>query len=519
MTTFSDLVAEARVKLLEDGADESYADAVTTYLGLCIGRLANRSSSQCIWNAIREEIEQVFARNALPMIWVYAEANPFSHSSGNFFGQVEYLADALARVPAEASGTVRQLDAAASETWGRAMVCTDPPYYDNVPYADLSDFFYVWLRRCLTKVDPQLFSTILVPKAQELIAEPARQGSWEAAAAFFEAGLRQSFVNMLSIHEDAFPLTLFYAFKQAEDAGDGAGHASTGWETMLQGLLDAGASITGTWPVRTEKGGGLRDFGRAALASSIVLVCRPREHTAPLGTRREFLGALKKELPGALHRLQQGNIAPVDLAQASIGPGMAIFSRYSRVVEADGSRMSVRSALGLINQVLDEILAQQESDFDSESRWAVAWFEECGTEAGPFGKAETLSRAKDTALNALVQAGIVEARGNKVRLLARSELPQTWDPISDPRLTVWEVTQYLVHYLESGGEAKAAELLHRVGYLGDTARELAYRLYTISERKRWAKEALAYNGLIVAWPAIVAAARQIASGGMQQELL
>jgi putative DNA methylase len=521
MTTFVELVSEARTRILADGADDAYADAVTTYLALCVDRLANRCSSQCFWNPGRETVEQVFARNALPMIWVYSEANPFSNSTGNFLGQVEYLAEVLERVPARGTANVRQLDAAAPGAWdGPVLVCTDPPYYDNVPYADLSDFFYVWLRRCLAKIEPELFSTILVPKAQELIAEPARQGSWEAAATFFETGLRRAFENMLAVHDDAYPLTLFYAFKQAEDTGDGSGHASTGWETMLQGLLDAGAMITGTWPVRTEQPGGLREVGRAALASSIVLVCRRRPTSAPLGTRREFLAAMRAELPDALRRLQLGNIAPVDLAQASIGPGMAVFSRFARVVEADGSSMAVRAALGLINQALDEILAEQEGDLDPESRWAVAWFEECGTETGPFGKAETLSKAKDTAINALVQAGIVEARGNKVKLLDHRALPPGWDPITDPRLTVWEVTQHLIAALDSGGEEKAAALLRQVGALGDAARELAYRLYSICERKQWSKEALNYNGLIIAWPAIAAAAsRAPVAHSIQQELL
>lgn len=507
LTTFCQLVGEARDQLLSDGADPAYADAVTTYLGLCVSRLANRCSSQNFWNSSREEVEQVFARNALPMIWAFAEANPFSESTGNFLGQVDYLANALERVPARGYATVRQLDAAAPGTWrGPAVVCTDPPYYDNVPYADLSDFFYVWLRRCLSKTDPDLFSTLLVPKAQELIAEPARQGNWEAAAAFFESGLRKAFENMLAVHDDAYPLTLFYAFKQSEDIGDGSGHASTGWETMLQGLLDAEAMIVGTWPVRTERPGGLREVGRAALASSIVLVCRRRAASAPLATRRELLAALKSELPGSLRVLQHANIAPVDLAQASIGPGMAIFSRYTRVVEADGSKMSVRAALGLINQVLDEILAEQEGDLDPESRWAVAWFEDAGIDWGPFGKAETLSKAKNTAVNGLVHAGIVEQKGNKVRLLPRTELPLNWDPVGDARLTVWEVTQHMLRALETGGEAKAADILRRVGSLGDAARELAYRLYVICERKKWAQEALAYNGLVTAWPELLAVA-------------
>ncbi|HLI44649.1 MAG TPA: DUF1156 domain-containing protein [Acidimicrobiales bacterium] len=503
MTTFSDLVAEARERVLSDGGNVEYADAIATYLTLGIGRLANRCSSQSFWNPGRDTVEQVFARNALPMIWVYAEANPFSTSSGNFLGQIGYLVDALERLPARGEAKVRQLDAAGEADRGFGLVCTDPPYYDNVPYADLSDFFYIWHRRCLQKIYPDLYSTLLVPKAQELIAEPARQGSWEAAAEFFEIGLRHAFTNMLAAQDERFPMTVFYAFKQEEMADDdGGGHVSTGWETMLQGLLDSGAMITGTWPVRTEQPGGLREVGRAALASSIVLVCRRRSPNAPLATRKEFLSALKGELPEALLRLQHGNIAPVDLAQASIGPGMAIFSRYAKVVEADGRTMRVRSALTLINQVLDEILTAQEGDFDTETRWALAWFEEQGLDAGPFGKAETLSKAKNTAVNALVHAGILEASGNKVRLLARDELSATWDPATDDRLTVWEVTQHLIQTLLTRGEAETADLLRRVGGLGDTARELAYRLYVLCDRKKWASEALAYNALVVAWPEI-----------------
>jgi len=503
LTTFCGLVDEARKQVIADGGDEAYADAVVTYLGLGIGRLANRCSSQCFWNPLGDKVEQVFARNALPMVWCYAEANPFSDSSGNFNGQIGYLVEALARTPARGRAAVQQLDAAARLDRPEIVVASDPPYYDNVPYADLSDFFYVWLRRCLGSIHPDLFSTILTPKDQELIAEPARHGgNWRAAAAFFEAGLRRAFENMLAVHDQAFPLTIFYAFKQSEDAGDGVGRVSTGWETMLQGLLDAGAVITGTWPVRTEKGGGLRDLGRAALASSIILVCRKRRVDAALATRKEFIAALKAELPDALLRLQHGNIAPVDLAQASIGPGMAVFSRYARVVEANGKPMNVRSALGIINQALDEVLSEQESDFDADSRWALAWFEECGMESGPFGKAETLSKAKNTAINALVHDGILEAKGNRVRLLERSELSGSWDPATDMRLTVWEMTQHLILALETGGEAKAAEMLRRIGGLGETARELAYRLFMICERKKWAKEALAYNALVVAWPEI-----------------
>jgi putative DNA methylase len=516
MTTFADLVGEARERVLADGGDVEYADAIATYLTLGIGRLANRCSSQSFWDAVGEKVQQVFARNALPMIWTYAEANPFSSSSGNFTDHIGYLVDALVRFPARGDAWVRQLDAAGEADREKGIVCTDPPYYDNIPYADLSDFFYVWHRRCLQKIYPDLYSTLLVPKAQELIAEPARQGSWEAAAEFFETGLRHAFTNMLVAQDERFPMTVFYAFKQEETDDDGGGHVSTGWETMLQGLLDSGAMITGTWPIRTERSGGLRELGRAALASSIVLVCRRRPQGSSLATRKEFLSALKTELPEALLRLQHGNIAPVDLAQASIGPGMAVFSRYAKVVEADGRAMTVRSALTLINQVLDEILTAQEGDFDTETRWALAWFEEQGLDPGPFGKAETLSKAKNTAVNALVHAGILNASANRVRLLAREELSASWDPATDDRLTVWEVTQHLIQTLLTGGEIAAADLLRRVGGLGETARELAYRLYVLCDRKKWASEALAYNALVVAWPEITrlagAASPQAPSG-------
>ena len=516
LCTFSDLIAEAREQALSDAqaaglSDDpaplhdggtgavAYADAIAHYLGLSIGRLANRCSTQCFWDAGGGNVQQVFARPALPMIWVFAEGNPFSDSTGNYLGQLDYLIKALSEAPAKGLGRATQLDSRSGAHSGfKAMVSTDPPYYDNIPYADLSDFFYVWLRRCLSNVHPDLFSTLLTPKAQEMIAEPARQGDWDAAAAFFEQGLRQAFASMLEVQDHEYPFTIFYAFKQSET--DEAGTASTGWETMLEGLLDAGVTITGTWPIRTEQPGGLREVGRAALASSIVLVCRRRAADAPLTTRRDFLAALRAELPEALRHLQQGNIAPVDLAQASIGPGMAIFSRYSRIVEADGSTMKVRDALTAINQALDVVLAEQEADFDADTRWAVAWYTEFGFSEGSSGVAETLSKAKNTSISGLVRAGVLYQQGNSCRLLSRDELDDDWDPAEDTRLTVWEVVQYLIRELEAGGEMPAADLLRKVGGLAEPARELAYRLYHTCERKNWASDALAYNSLVSAWP-------------------
>ncbi len=380
----------------------------------------------------------------------------------------------------------------------------------------------MWLRRSIGDVFPNEFSTLLAPKAQELIASPYRfGGDKRAAESHFESGLSEAFGRLRAVADPDFPVTIFYAFKQSEKAGQSGAVASTGWEKMLEALLSAGFAVNGTWPIRTERAARAVAVGVGALASSVVLVCRLRPSAAPLATRKEFFAALKAELPTGVRHLQEGNVAPVDLAQAAIGPGMAVFSRYSRIVQADATAMTVRTALELINQVLDETLAEQEADFDGDTRWAVAWFEQHGMNPGRFGVAETLSKAKNTAINGLVVAGILESKAGKVRLLDRTELPHTWDPTADARLTVWELAQHLIRALESGGENDAAGLLRRVGGLGETARELAYRLYVICERKKWAKEALAYNALVVAWPEIsrLAAAAPATSGPTQQELL
>ncbi len=482
----------------------AYADAVTHYLALTIGRLANRTSSQCFWNPGRETLEQVFARPALPMIWVYAEGNPFSTSTGNFMGQLDYLVEVMRRLPSAPPGWATQRDARESDPSvgngevAPVVVCTDPPYYDNIPYADLSDFFYIWLRRCLTDIWPNLFDTLKVPKASELIAEPARHDGWDAAAAFFEGGLRDAFRSMADAHDDRFPWTVFYAFKQSET--DASGTASTGWETMLEGLLDSGAMIERTWPIRTEQPGGLREVGRAALASSIILVCRRRPADAPVVSRRNFLTALRQELPEALRGLQQENIAPVDLAQSSIGPGMAVFSRYSRVVEPDGSSMTVRDALAEINRALDAVLEEHEGSLDADTRWALAWYTQYGHNIGPAGEADTLCKAKNTSLGGLVQAGILWQQGNECRLLKADELNEQWHPATDRRRTVWETTLHLRLTLMRDGTEAAGALLQAAGASDDAPRDLAYRLFHICERTGSQSEALAYNALVIAWP-------------------
>lgn len=499
LCTLSDLVMESRARVVADGGSEPYADAVATYLAFAVDGIANLSSAQASWRPQAESPRSSFSRQAIPMVWDFVEVPPLQKMDG----AVSRVREVVARSPTHVRGSVLQLDASVIEPKQPMVLVTDPPYYDNIGYADLSDFFYVWLRRSLKTVHPHMFSTLLVPKVQEMVADPFRhQGDRLLAEKHFESGIGAAFDRMRQTQAPGFPLTVIYAFKQAEETSGVGSRASTGWETMLAGLIRVGLSVHGTWPLRTEAAHRMRGLNSNALASSIALVCRPRPGGAPLASRKELLVALKGELPQALRNLQQGNIAPVDLAQSAIGPGIGVFSRYARVVEADGSAMSVRTALGLINSVLDETLGEQEADFDGDTRWALAWFEEVGMSAGAYGLAETLSKAKNTSISGLVEAGFLESRAGKVRLLDRREFFGAWDPATDKRLTVWEVAQNLILALESGGESKAADLLRRVGGLGETAKELAYRLYVVCERKKWASEALAYNALVVAWPEI-----------------
>ncbi len=509
MTTFSDLVQKARMCVLADAnGDQSYADAVATYLGLGIGRLSDISNSLCAWETSKTQVRHLFTRHAISMLWDFGENNVFGNAAGDFGVSVENLCRVIDKLPANGVGLAEQRNAGTIETSGIPyLISTDPPYYDNVPYADLSDFFYVWLRRCLQPIYPKLLGTVLVPKADELVADPFRQGGSEKAREFFERGMERVLGRIRLANDPNYPTTIYYAFKQSEDDdGDDdedatVSHSSTGWETFLQGLADAGWQIDGTWPMRTELANRMRGIGSNALASSIILVCRPRPDNASLATRKEFITTLRRELPEALRNLQRGNIAPVDLAQAAIGPGMAVFTRYAKVIESDGTPMTVRTALGIINQSLDEVLAEQEGEFDGDTRWALAWFEQFGMKEEAFGVAETLSKAKNTAVNGLVESGIVTARAGKVRLVKRAELPAGWDPAAHAaRLAIWLVTQHLIHALDQQGESGAAALLQQLGGVGENARDLAYRLYTLCERKKWADEALAYNGLVIAWP-------------------
>jgi len=447
------------------------------------------------------------------MVWDYAEVNPLADIGGTFSASVKIVSGALSGCVVRGAGAeARQIDAVVrGASGGAAVISTDPPYYDNVPYADLSDFFYVWLRRSMKSVFPELFATLTVPKAEELVATSYRHGGKVKAEAFFLDGMTQAMHRLAEQAHPAYPVTIYYAFKQAEtdeESGLAAATASTGWDTFLEAVIRAGFAITGTWPMRTERGTRSRGIGSNALASSIVLVCRPRTAEAPTATRRDFVTALKAELPVALAHLQRGNIAPVDLAQAAIGPGMAVYTRFSKVLDAQGKPLSVREALALINQTLDESLAEQESDFDTDSRWALAWFEHAGFAEGEYGVAETLSTAKNTSLAGLAEAGIVASSRGKVRLLKAEELPANWDPTTDTRLTNWETVHHLIRALEAGGEGAAAALVAKLGDKAEIARELCYRLYTLCERKKRAAEAIAYNGLVLSWPEITRLARE-----------
>ena len=527
VTTFSDLVGEASARVrrdtaavglsdddrpLRDGGTgaKAYAEAVGVFLGFVISKLIDINNGLSLWGSLQQCPLHLFSRQAIPMSWDYSEANPLSRSSGSwaivaagvYRGMQPTVVDASFREP----GRCLNLNAATQTTSESKVVSTDPPYYDNIAYADLSDFFYVWLRRSLKPVFPDLFATLAVPKAEELVATSYRHGTRDAAEAFFLDGMTRAMRCLSEQAHQGFPVTIWYAFKQSETKGD-VGTVSTGWETFLDAVIRSGFAVTGTWPMRTERGARSVGIGTNALASSIVLVCRRRSAYVASATRREFLTALRSDLPLALRLLQTGNVAPVDLAQAAIGPGMAVFTRYARVLDAAGRPMSVRAALALINQTLDEVLAEQESDFDADSRWALAWFEQHGFNDGDYGVAETLSKAKNTSVAGMVDAGIIESQGGKVRLLKPKELPDDWDPAADERLTAWEAVHHLIRVLETRGETGAAEVVALLGSIAETARELCYRLYTLCERKKRAAEALSYNSLVQSWSEIVRLAR------------
>lgn len=521
LDTFYDLLSIIETQIIADCEEcieikpeykeispSDYATAIKTYLAFACDKYAMYGNSHVSWYTKEDRPSMLFSRQAIPMVWDFVEVNPFSGIGGSISKSIQIVADSINPIQISTPGNVSQRDATTGLPATDVIISTDPPYYDNISYSVLSDFFYVWLRKALRKNYPELFSTMLVPKEQEIVAAPYRfAGNQQDAKDFFENGLRLSFRHIHDGADNDYPITIYYAYRQEETSQSGE-KVSTGWETMLEALIDSNLIITGTWPLRTERSGRSISFQTNALETSVLLVCRQNISTPKQITRKEFRFTLKNQLSKAIEELMQGNIAPVDMAQAAIGPGMAVFSRYKQVLEADGSKMSVQKALALINQILDEILAEQEGEFDTDTRWALAWYEQYGFGEGPYGVAESLSKAKNTSVGGLEQAGILKARSGKVNLFHRSQLADDWDPTKDNRLIVWEVTQYLIRALEHGGENEAAFLISRIGSLGENARDLAYRLYTICDRKGWAQDALGYNMLVVAWPRLKEMARQ-----------
>lgn len=531
LTTFSSLVAEAQAKAEADAVAagvvndhialsaggsgaRAYGEAVGVYLAFVIDKMTDYNSSICSWNPPREGLRNTFGRQAIPMVWDYAEANPFSNSSGCFDNMAEWVTKCISELPANQISEVSQFDAQSDCGLRNIMVSSDPPYYDNIGYADLSDYFYVWMRQSLKDTYPKLFRTMLVPKAEELVATPYRfEGSTEKARDFFEDGMLHTCQQIYQYAREDIPVTIYYAYKQS-DTDEDSKTASTGWETMLSAIIRAGFSITGTWPMSTEREGRTIGIGTNALASSIVLVCRKRPADAPQTTRRGFIAELKRELRPALQKLQRSNIAPVDLAQSAIGPGMGVYSRYGRVLEADGSAMTVRSALQIINQELDVYFNEQDGELDANSRFCVDLYTQNAFNNLKFGDADTLARAKNTSVAALAAKGVLSAEKGIVRLLTREELPEKVDPREE---SIWLLCQQLTRAMETGGvEACAQIVAPMLGSNAERAKDLAYRLYTLAERKGWTQEGYAYNALVVAWREIQSRAAELQQATPEQ---
>jgi putative DNA methylase len=543
LTTFSDLVQEVVGRCRRDASDagipdddipihaggsgaRAYAEAIASFLALSTDRLADRNCTLCGWDTAQAArgreatVRNAFGRQALPMVWDFAEVNILSETAGSFDSALRAVCAVVERIGAATPAYASQADAASQHTTTGKIVSTDPPYYDNIGYADLSDFFYIWLRRSLRPVFPELFATLAVPKDEELVATPYRHGGKQAAERFFMEGMTRALHNLAESGRKDFPTTIYYAFKQAETKGD-EGTSSTGWEIFLQALLEAGFGLTGTWPMRTELANRMIGSGTNALASSIILVCRSRGDGAPTIARKDFLRQLDRALPSALAEMTAdpiAAIAPVDLAQAAIGPGMAIFSKYSAVLEADGSPMSVHNALVHINKAIDSFFSESEGDLDSDTRFCIAWFSQRGFEAGPFGEADVLARAKGTAVDGVQEAGVLSASKGKVRLLRVKENPSDWDLENDTRVPVWEACHQMCRALGES-EHEAGALLARMPEKADAIRALAYRLYTICERQKWNEEARAYNELVTSWPAIVDESIKAGLKGTQLELV
>lgn len=540
LTTFSDLVPTAIARIRADAlaagmADDglgldaggngatAYAEAVGVYLGFAIDKASDLGNSLVRWEPVAQCPRQLFGRQAIPMIWDFAEANILSTSSGSWDvfvdGVHRAFLKAFENVPSWFKGRAQQADAQTQQVSSMKVVSTDPPYYDNIGYADLSDFFYVWMRRSLRTIFPNLYATVAVPKAEELVATPYRHGSKEKAETFFLDGMTAAMCNLAQQAHPAFPVTIYYAFKQS-DTSEGEATHSTGWETFLEAVLRAGFTLTGTWPMRTENASRMIAGGTNALASSIVLVCRPRDASAETISRRDFQRQLREHLPEALETMIGGTsgqspIAPVDLAQAAIGPGMAIYSQYAGVLNQDGTPMRVHDALVLINREITDYLTPDAGSFDADTLFANSWFEQYGWAEGPFGEADVLARGKGTSVAGVAEAGVVQSGAGKVRLLRWADYPTGWNPATDHRAPVWEATHHLIRALNTQGEAAAGALLAAMPDKAEPVRQLAYHLYTLCERKKWAEDARAYNELITAWHAVLEASREEGPRGEQ----
>lgn len=537
LTTFSDLVQEAREKAMTDAkaaglpddgqaldaggsGARAHGEAVGVYLGIATSRWTDMSNSICTWNNANQNIRAMFARQAIPMTWDFAELSPFS-KVGPWISTVESIHGLFDNLPSAPLGNANQADAQSQSESRSKVISTDPPYYDNIGYADLSDFFYVWMRRSLRSIYPDLFSTMAAPKTEELVATPYRHGGKEKAEAFFMDGMSRAIQNLAAQAHPAFPVSIYYAFKQSETKEGST--TSTGWVTFLEAVIQAGFSIDGTWPVRTERQGRTIGNDANALASSIVLVCRKRATNAEPISRRDFQRQLREEMPEALQTMIGGAegrspIAPVDLAQAAIGPGMGVYSRYEAVLNQDGSSMSVHDALILINRAITDYLNPESGSFDADTQFCASWFDQYGWSTGPFGEADTLSRAKGTSVNGVREAGVIESGSGDVRLLKWAEYNSAWDPDQDKRTPVWEACHQMIRRLKNGGEQAAGQLLAKIPEKGEPIRQLAYHLYTLCERKKWAEEARPYNELVNSWQAIVAASHDAGHSRAQHAL-
>ena len=537
LNTFSDLVHEARAEIERDalaaglsddpiplrngGAGaKAYAEAVSVYLALGIGRFADICNSLCNWSNSANQAVHLFGRQAIPMVWDFAETGIFCRKAGDYTTSLNSIEKVLLRFCSSSVGRLEQHDAQTAKFSEESVISTDPPYYDNIGYADLSDFFFCWMKPLIRPVYPDLFGVLATPKAEELVATPYRHGGKEAAESFFLDGMSKAIAGMARQSSPDYPATIYYAFNQREIAQEGI--SSTGWAIFLQAVLEAGYAVVGTWPMRTERAARMIASGTNALANSVVLVCRKREGSAETISRAEFVVALKRELPPAIEELQKANISPADMPQSAIGPGMGIFSRCKAVLEADDSPMTVKTALQLINRELDEYLGGIEGEFDADTRFAITWFEQNGMAAGDYGIANSIATARGISVDSVKHAGIVESAAGKVRILKRDEMDAGWDPTADAHLTVWECCQHLIRELEQGGEQAAALLLRKIGPAhADAAKDLAYCLYDIcANKRRNAGEAASYNGLIAVWSELTrqAAAIHDTRGDLQGSL-